>query len=212
MNDLASTARADFNAPPNGGVERPSLVVREIQENSTLVRYARIARRWKWVIIGSIAAGVAAALIVTFLMTREYSATSRIEIAREEARIFNIQGVQPEAGTLDQEFYQTQYGLLKSRALAGRVAQELALADNRPFLDSHGITDAPGSLVTERPLDNSRAARQQRLARITTLLLDQVTISPMRASRLVDITYTDPSPDVAARIANAWAQLFIRSN
>jgi len=212
MNDLASTAPNNISPPVNGNGDKSLLIIRDLHENSTLVRYARIARRWKWVIIGSIAAGVAAALIVTFLMTREYSATSRIEIAREEARIFNIQGVQPEAGTLDQEFYQTQYGLLKSRALAGRVAQELALADNRPFLDSHGITDAPGALVNERPLDNSPAARQQRLARITTLLLDQVTISPMRASRLVDITYTDPSPDVAARIANAWAQLFIRSN
>lgn len=212
MNDLASTAPVEFSAPRTGNGDRPSLVVREVQENSTLVRYARIARRWKWVIIGAIAAGAAVALIITFLMTRQYSATAQIEIDREEARIVNVQGVQPEVGSVDLEFYQTQYGLLKSRALATRVAQELALADNRAFLDAHEISDTPGTSASERPLDNSPAARQARLARVTALLLDRVSISPMRASRLVDITYTDPDPQVAARIANAWAQLFIRSN
>lgn len=212
MNDLASTSPVEFSAPQNGNGERPSLVAREPQENATLLRYARIARRWKWVIIGAIAAGAAAALVITFLMTRQYSATSQIEIDREEARIVNVQGVQPEVATVDQEFYQTQYGLLKSRALATRVAQELALADNRAFLDSHDISDTPGTSASERPLDNSPAARQQRLAKVTNLLLDRVTISPQRLSRLVDITYTDPDPQVATRIANAWAQLFIRSN
>ena len=212
MNDLASTSPAEFSAAPNGNGDRPSLVGRDVQENSTLVRYARIARRWKWVIIGAIAAGAAAALVITFLMTRQYSATAQIEIARDEARIVNVQGVRPEVGTVDQEFYQTQYGLLRSRALAGRVAQELGLADNRAFLDSHEISDTPGTSASERPLDNSPAARQQRLQKVTTLLLDRVSISPQRLSRLVDITYTDPDPQIAARIANAWAQLFIRSN
>jgi len=210
MNDLASPSAAQLNG--NGNGDKSLLIIRDVQENSTLVRYGRIARRWKWVILGAIAAGVAAALIITFLMTRQYSATSRIEIAREEARIFNIQGVQPEAGTLDQEFYQTQYGLLRSRALAERVAQELSLADNRAFLTAHGISDSPGAIADERPLDNSPAARQLRLAQVTNLLLDRVAISPLRASRLVDVTYTDPDPAIAARIANAWAQWFIQSN
>ena len=117
--------------------DKSLLIIRDVQENSTLVRYGRIARRWKWVIIGAIAAGVAAALIITFLMTRQYSATTRIEIAREEARIVNIQGVQPEAaGTIDQEFYQTQYGLLRSRALAERVAQR-AVAGRQSRLPQH---------------------------------------------------------------------------
>ncbi|TMJ17517.1 MAG: polysaccharide biosynthesis tyrosine autokinase [Alphaproteobacteria bacterium] len=212
MNEMASTSSATIGRVNGGAGDASLLVIRDVQENSTLVRYGRIARRWKWVIMGSIAAGVAAALIVTFMMTRQYSATTRIEIAREEARIVNIQGVQPEAGTVDQEFYQTQYGLLKSRALAERVARELSLADNRAFLDQHGITDTPGSLVNERPLDNSAGARQERLARVVGLLLDKVSVSPLRASRLVDVTYTDPDPAVAARVANAWGRLFIQSN
>ena len=212
MNEMASTSSATIGRVNGGAGDASLLVIRDVQENSTLVRYGRIARRWKWVIMGSIAAGVAAALIVTFMMTRQYSATTRIEIAREEARIVNIQGVQPEAGTVDQEFYQTQYGLLKSRALAERVARELSLADNRAFLDQHGITDTPGSLVNERPLDNSAGARQERLARVVGLLLDKSSVSPLRASRLVDVTYTDPDPAVAARVANAWGRLFIQSN
>src|SRR5437762_2751483 len=97
MNEMASTSSATIGRVNGGAGDASLLVIRDVQENSTLVRYGRIARRWKWVIMGSIAAGVAAALIVTFMMTRQYSATTRIEIAREEARIVNIQGVQPEA-------------------------------------------------------------------------------------------------------------------
>ena len=211
MNDLASasvTHRGDLGAVQ----QHSTVVVREISETSPIARYLRIARRWKWAIIGSIVVGAAAALIITLLMTRQYSATATLEIAREEARIVNIEGIEPEAGTVDQEFYQTQYGLLESRSLAARVARELRLTENRAFLDLHGISDTPGTLASERPLDNRPAARQQRLREVVDVLLANVSVSPIRLSRLVDLTYTSPDPELAARIANAWAQLFIQSN
>ncbi len=211
MNDLSSTS-AHLGHSVDGPSDPTLLAVREVQETSPLARYFRIARRWKWAILGAIVAGIAAALIVTLLMTRQYSADVRLEIAREEARIVNIESVEPERASVDQEFYQTQYGLLQSRSLAERVARELSLADNRAFLDMHEISDTPGVPASERPLDNSPAARAARLRAVTGVLLRNVDVSPIRLSRLVDITYTSPDPEMAARIANAWAQLFIQSN
>lgn len=209
MNELTPASAVQMNG--NGGAKPTMMAVRDSQETS-LSRYLRMARRWKWAIIGAIAASVVAALIITFLMTREYSATVGLEIAREEARVVNIQGVQPDTGTIDQEFYQTQYGLLKSESLAESVARELRLVEDRAFLDMHDISDTPGVLASERPLDNSPAARERRLRQVTRVLLDNVSVSPVRASRLVDLTFTSPDPNTAARIANAWGRLFIRSN
>lgn len=212
MNDLSSPSVGPLGGTSEGPVDPTLLTVREVQETSPLARYFRIARRWKWAILGAIVAGIAAALIVTLLMTRQYSADVRLEIAREEARIVNIESVEPERASVDQEFYQTQYGLLQSRSLAERVARELSLADNRAFLDMHEISDTPGVPASERPLDNSPAARAARLRNVTGVLLRNIDVSPIRLSRLVDITYTSPDPEMAARIANAWAQLFIQSN
>jgi polysaccharide biosynthesis transport protein len=212
MNNIYSAPVSQFGSAAVAGPDQAMFVVRDVQEASTLARYMRIARRWKWAVLGAIAVSVTAALIITLLMTQKYTATVTLEIAREEARIVNVEGLQPETGTVDQEFYQTQYGLLKSRTLAERVATELRLVDDRAFLDLYGISDTPGVLSSERPLDNSPAARQRRLRAVGDVLLADTNVSPIRASRLVYVSFTSPDPALASRVANAWAQAFIRVN
>ena len=54
---------------------------------SILEQYIRIARRWRWVIIGAIAGSVLLGLIITLLMTPQYTATSTIEISREANQV-----------------------------------------------------------------------------------------------------------------------------
>ena len=71
-------------------------------------------------------------------MTPRYTADSTIEISREADQVTNFQGVQREANAADQEFYQTQYGLLKSRSLAERVAAQLQLIDDPKFFALFG--------------------------------------------------------------------------
>jgi len=110
-----------------------------------LKQYVRMALRWRYVILGSIAACVILGLIITLLMTPKFTATTTIEIARESSQITNIQAVEREAGAADQEFYQTAYGLLKARSLAERVATNMRLVDDPKFFemfDAIGKTQA----------------------------------------------------------------------
>ncbi len=210
MNDLSSST-GSLVAEPAAVSPDGAWIPIAASKSSMISQYIKIARRWKWVILAGIATGIAAALVITLLMTRQYSATVTIEIAREEARIVNVQGVQPaQVGSADDEFYQTQYGLLVARSLAERVARELRLADNLPFLSQYDISTSGGS--ESRPLDNSAAARNERLRAVSGVLLSNITITPTRLSRLVKITYSNPDPALAAQIANAWARLFIRTN
>ena len=212
MNDLSTRNGgrvAEAAAAPADGTWYP---VAAPGKSSIIAQYIKIVRRWKWVIIASIAAGIAAALVITLLMTRQYSATVTIEIAREEARVVNVQGAEArQTGSADDEFYQTQYGLLVARTLAERVARELRLADNQSFLAMYGIGNASGG-SDARPLDSSANARNDRVRAVAGVLLTNVTITPTRLSRLVRITYSNPDPALAAHIANSWARLFIRSN
>lgn len=190
-------------APPNDPpVEAPSIIA----------QYWRIARRWRWVILGAIASCIMLGVIVTLLMTPQYTASSKIEILRESDQITKIEGVERDASVADQEFYQTQYGLLRSRTLAERVASELALVDNPEFFEMFGV-DKPNDPAFR--ITNGRFAPQGRDARrrqAGEVLLKNVSIDPTRLSRLVDIRFTSKDADFSAKVANAWADNFIRSN
>ncbi len=210
MNSLSSHSDPFRNAPEGSapGYTNPT----EQTGPSILEQYLRIARRWRWVILGAIAVCVLLGLIVTLLMTPQYTATSTVEISREADRVTNIEGVEREATASDQEFYQTQYGLLRARSLAERVASELNLVDDPEFFEMFGFDgsgDPAFEITNERYSAEGRAERQREAADI---LLTNVTINPTRLSRLVDISMTSPDPAFSAEVANSWAENFITTN
>lgn len=182
------------------------------QERSALIKqYLRIALRWKTVIIGVTVACIVLGLVVTLLMTPKYTATATVEIAREASQVTNIQGVQRDASVADQEFYQTQYGLLRSRALSERVATQLRLVDDPGFFKMFGLSseDPAFKLANGR---YSAAGRSERQRVAGEILRRNLSINPTRLSRLVDIGFTSPQAAFSTRVANAWAESFIQTN
>jgi capsular exopolysaccharide synthesis family protein len=177
-----------------------------------LVRqYLRIALRWRYVILGSVAACGILGLIITLLMTPQYTATSTIEISRDSNQVTNFQGVERETSVADQEFYQTQYGLLRSRVLAERVAAQLRLIDDKAFFERFGVNqdDAAFREANGRYTSAGRSTRQRIAGEV---LLKNSGISPTRLSRLVEINFTSPDAAFSQRVANAWSENFIQTN
>ncbi|MDV3458437.1 polysaccharide biosynthesis tyrosine autokinase [Sphingomonas sp. HF-S4] len=171
----------------------------------------RIVMRWRYVILGSIVACVILGLILTLLMTPKYTATLTLEISRESNQVTNFQGVERETSLADQEFYQTQYGLLRSRTLAERVATQLRLVDDKLFFDRFGVNqdDPAFQEVNGRYAAAGRATRQRIAGEV---LLDHVSIDPTRLSRLAKINVTSPDAEFSARVANVWAENFVQTN
>ena len=85
--------------PPGGQGElatgfggQPSML--GVIENVPLFsRYLRIALRWKWIIIASVLTCLLLGGIATVLMTRQFTASATIEIARESNKVVQIEGV-----------------------------------------------------------------------------------------------------------------------
>lgn len=174
-----------------------------------LTQYMMMALRQKWIIVSAIAACVIVAILVTLLATPRYKAVTQIEINREGARILNnVENVEPETSTADQEFYQTQYTILASRAMAEQVSRKLRLADNRQFFATMGATPVADSFASGR----STLSRAEREAAAAHILVDNVSIEGIRTSRLVNIEWTSPDPVLAAQIANTWGTSFIEYN
>lgn len=196
------------SATPRIGMQSVS----PVGETMPLIRqYLRIAMRRRYVILGVAAASLILGLIVTLLMTPQYTATSTIEISREASQLTNFQGVERETSIADQEFYQTQYGLLRSRTLAERVAAQLRLIDDKAFFERFGVNqDDPAFREVNGRYTAAARAKRQRIA--GEILLKHVGIEPTRLSRLVSINFTSPDPDFSARIANVWAENFIQTN
>lgn len=209
MNMVTPKMRGDLT----GGMAQPLSVPAEgMGDRLPLLRqYMRIAMRWRYVILGTIGGCLILGLIVTLLMTPKYTASAVVEISRESDKVANFQGVEQEVSVADQEFYQTQYGLLKARSLAERVAQQLRLVDDPKFYTMYGKAESDPALE----LVNGRypaAGRPARVRIAADILLKNVNVSPTRLSRLVTIYFTSPDAVFSAKVANAWAENFIQTN
>lgn len=183
----------------------------EAERMPIIRQYLRIAMRRRYVILAAVIGCLLLGLVVTLLMTPKYTAVSTVEISRESDKVTNFQGVDREANVADQEFYQTQYGLLRSRSLSERVAAQLRLVDDQAFFERFGVSDDNPAfqLVNGRYPATGRNTRQRVAGE---LLLAHLDVAPTRLSRLVDIRFTSPDANLSARVANAWAESFIQTN
>jgi lipocalin/capsular polysaccharide biosynthesis protein len=175
-----------------------------------LLQYWQVVLRWKWVIAGIVITSLALGLIATLLATPKYTATSRVEISREQKKVTNVEGLESEGAGRDLEFFQTQYSLLQARSLAERVARQLRLSTNKAFFEAHGVNPDDQALFanpSKQVLTASDRQKREKLA--VNLLMANVAISPIRGSALVDISYLSASPTLSAQIANIWTEQFI---
>ncbi|MGC6399987.1 GumC family protein [Sphingomonas sp. FW199] len=174
-------------------------------------QYLRMAMRWRYVIIGAVVACVVLGLIITLLMTPKFTATATIEIARESKQVTNFEGMERETSVTDQEFYETQYGLLRSRVLAERVATQLRVVDDKAFFERFNVDqDEPAFAQANGRYTSAGRGERQRIA--GEVLLENVGVEPTRLSRLVAINFTSADAGFSQKVANAWAENFIQTN
>lgn len=212
MNIFSSPMNADRSGGEARSANAGYQVTQPEPEGTPLIRqYLQIALRWKWLIIGAVAACVVLGIIITLLMTPQFTATSTIEISREADQVTEFEGVERETSVSDQEFYQTQYGLLRARTLSERVAAELRLIDDPEFFEMFGgVREGEAFAMNGDRFGASGRRERQRIA--GEILLANLSVEPTRLSRLVDINFTSPNAGFSARVANAWAENFIESN
>jgi capsular exopolysaccharide synthesis family protein len=178
-----------------------------------LLEYWRIINRRKWLIAGVAAACLVFGVVRTLMVTPLYTATVRLQIDRNVAKVVDAGNVTPLEGA-DSEFLRTQYALLQSRAMAERVASALNLGEDVDLLrpTQFSILGALRGLLRSEPANvpaSDRVASERAAAGV---ILGRRAVLPVAGSRLVDVSYSDPSPPRAQRIAAAYADAFISSN
>ena len=172
----------------------------------------RIVYKRKWLIVSIAAAILAIGTVRTLMKVPLYTATARLQIDRNVAKIVNTEGVLPvENG--DYDFMRTQYELLKSRNMAERVVSSLTLGDDPDLLKPRemsllGLVTGLFSAKPDRSAIDGSAASGAAVG----VVMGNLAVQPVMGSSLVDLTYTDTSPERAQRIANAYADAFMSAN
>lgn len=156
-------------------------------------------------LIAAVATVVLAASLIIYATTpKSYRAATVLQVERRLAgpvRVEDIIGV--ESYWDAQSFYPTQFELIRSRGMAERVVQRLRLAEDPIFNPERAALFASPAGGGASSLD----ARE--LARLAGRIQSGLTVRPVKDTRLVEISYVSPSPELAARIANGVAEAYI---
>jgi capsular exopolysaccharide synthesis family protein len=152
-------------------------------------------------------------LAVVLIRTPIYTAVSTIMVERQAPPVLASAPTsdQPEAAGID-TFYSTQYEILKSRTIAARVILALGLENNRYLAVRPGVVRSFLNYLTSlispaRPIHPNDALGVP--SRIIDAYLEDLTIRPQYATRLVKIAFTSPDPTLSARVANAHVRAYI---
>ena len=174
-------------APPQPGFRWAGQ--EQAEQGLDLTTIVRIIKEWRWLILGAGALGLLAAIILSLMTTPLYRAWVTLEVNPPTVEILDEkQREVASASTWD--FIATQVGLLSSRSLAERVAQDLNLAANEEFAGSGG--DA----ATRLDIAAAKVA-------------GGLEVVPPEEGQLIRFSYVSESPQLAATIANGIAEGFI---
>ena len=180
--------------PPEGGYGTYGAADAGKRELSLSLLW-RVAYEWRWLILAAIGVGIAAAVLITLLTPLKYRSIASLELNPPEVEILgsaNGKDSRQSAGN-DINFVGTQLGLLQSRALAERVAQDLNLAREESIV-GEGTDRAANTEVAANYVQSNT----------------NVKLQPQ--SMLVRVSFVSRSPELAARIVNGITDAYISTN
>ncbi len=178
----------------------------DTEEEVHLRDYLHIILRRKWIVITFLAAIVTTVTLGTFMMKSQYKSTIMIKIDKENPNILAFKDV-VSLERAEEDYYQTQYKILKSRNLAKRVIRSLRLHTNPEFvpdLQNEKKADINTLLKQDKPLEDDGIS-----SGLIDSFLDKVNVSPLQKSRLVNVSFTSYNPELSAKVANSIGDSFI---
>ena len=193
----------------------------EGDEAPSLRDYWQIVTKHKWKIVACFVAAVTITGLIVFSMTPIYTAKTTLLIERKELQVVNIKQVLSESAEAEESsYYESQYQVLRSRSLAAEVIKAQELDQNPDF-----TTGARANFIAQlclTPLawlqgflpQTAPIVTSPDLSGVDSKLIDTYTgmleVEPVKRSRIVTIGISAPNPVLAAKIANAHAEGYVR--
>lgn len=182
------------------------------EKDPTLRDLLKVLNRRRKTLVGTAATVLLLAILACIVMTRRYEATGVFQLQKSSSDGLDLEDMMgggassaSDALTVNVDL-QTQTDILKSDTLALRVIKELDLEHNKDFeprfnpflklmdlITPQGPPDPPG-----RPLEDSPARRAAALK----VFSRNLTVKVDAGTRLIDVSYLNRDPKVAAAVVN----------
>ena len=180
------------------------------ESEAHLMDYVRTIYRRRWIALTTLAVLFVGVAVYTFSVTPVFEGRVQLLLEPENPNVVSFKEViEQEKAT--SEYYQTQYTILRSRALARRTIDALKLWDHPEFDGAEGWVSGLFS-GAGKEVNTPAATETAAQSRTVDAYLRQLSVSPVRNSRLVNVQFTSTSPDLAANIANTLAKQYIDQN
>ncbi|MCO6441312.1 MAG: polysaccharide biosynthesis tyrosine autokinase [Nitrococcus mobilis] len=189
-------------------------------QEAGLLEYLRVLIRHRLLIIGVVTTALLAALSYGLLQTPLYQGITTVHMqANPPVYVPALRDLQTLADT--EMFYVTQMDIIRSRAVAERVAQRLTPEQREQLHHPPAVTNYLTSLVDTlwkqgrdwldlgESDQTALAADPQRAHRaLVKQIQNNLNVIRRKDSELVEIQYYAPTPELAARIANLLAESY----
>jgi succinoglycan biosynthesis transport protein ExoP len=196
---MADIVKEKSASPSWSDTARPTV---DATEHHLLRSYLGILYRRRWTALAVFVVVFGLAAVRTFRATPIYEATARIMIESDSPTVVSFQDT-IETNRRANEYFQTQYRLLTSRTLAKRALTSSGLMNHRAFTGAAAGASDPAEAEDgdggDSPAESAAIRR----------FVASLTVTPIRNSRLVDVTFASPDPSVAWRGANAIVTAFM---
>ena len=181
---------ANYAAPAPAASGQRTYSATSILDFPTLIR---ILHHWRWLVLGAVAAGLLGGILISLITTPIYRAWVTLEANPPSFSVSDEQSRERDATNSNTfDFVATQVGLLSSKSVAQRTAQELNLVNN--------------PAVVPQNVDAS-----QRLRIATGVVGGGLHVIPPQEGQLIRFSYDSTSPQMAATVANGVADSFINT-
>lgn len=188
-------------------------------------KYLRIAFQYKWSILALALLGIGIGAFKAFNSVPIYRASATVAIAPDYSNAIPGQNLNMYYAA-SWRFYETQFEMIRSRAVAERVVEKLGLihrkevnqpAEKKPDLlqlakQTIGLSD-PGSAKqtdTDLALDmQSPEQLENRKESLAAMIRNGVSVASNDQSQIATVRFESPDPQFAAEAANAVVDAYI---
>lgn len=163
----------------------------------TLLDYIIIIRQRIWYLVFIFLLVFGGVAYYTLTQTKQYTSGVRVRILRSDSGpIAGEVGIDENSRIANLEDFNTQIQIMESNSIINAVDERLKGEERQRFLApfEEGESNLEGPLFTQKILVNNRA------------------VKPQRASLVADIIFTHPNPEIAANVANYFAEEYRKYN
>ena len=196
----------------------------EKEEGIPLLYYWQVVFKHKWKVAIIVFLVVLATAVHVSKLIPLYRASAILLIEQSKSKVVSIENVY-DSDYRSQSYIKTQIELMKSRHLVEEVVRQerldLAPEFNKKkpkkrlgllqesWIPSWLKAYLPPSDKQAKNPQKDRGADAQRFASLVSTVTSRIRVAPIRGSQLINVSFVSESPELAAKVATAVAQVYI---